>query len=140
MEFTQKDFIPVLFGNDINVYSVARAFYEEYKVKSRVFGKALISYFLSKSVHGDDHFDPVSFQRLPKRSVLDGMRGDNGVDFRKSGEQNHAGSIEFTAVNHQHTLFCAADHLFLDAGLEGGDGGHTVAAPNACGAKKENGC
>ena len=42
MEFTQKDFIPVLFGNDINVYSVARAFYEEYKVKSRVFGKALM--------------------------------------------------------------------------------------------------
>ena len=42
MEFTQKEFLPVVFGNDINVYSVARAFYEEYKVKSRVFGKALM--------------------------------------------------------------------------------------------------
>ena len=42
MKFTQKDFLPVLFGNDINVYSVARAFYEEYGVKSRVFGKALM--------------------------------------------------------------------------------------------------
>ena len=41
MKFTEKDFLPVLFGNDINVYSVARAFYEEYKIKSRVFGKAL---------------------------------------------------------------------------------------------------
>lgn len=41
MKFKETDFIPVLFGNDINVYSVARAFYEEYGVKSRGFGKAL---------------------------------------------------------------------------------------------------
>lgn len=41
MEFYEADFIPVIFGNDINVYSVARAFYEMYKVKSYVFGKAL---------------------------------------------------------------------------------------------------
>lgn len=42
MEFITKDFLPVLFGNDINVYSVARAFYEAYQVKARVFGKALM--------------------------------------------------------------------------------------------------
>ncbi len=42
MEFITKEFIPVLFGNDINVYSVARAFYEKYGVKSKVFGKALM--------------------------------------------------------------------------------------------------
>lgn len=42
MEFVEKEFIPVLFGNDINVYSMARAFYEEYKVKSVVFGKATL--------------------------------------------------------------------------------------------------
>lgn len=42
MEFVTKEFIPVLFGNDINVYSVARAFYEEYGIKSKVFGKALM--------------------------------------------------------------------------------------------------
>lgn len=41
MEFLEREFIPVLFGNDINVYSVARAFYEKYKLKSKVFGKAL---------------------------------------------------------------------------------------------------
>lgn len=41
MNFQEKDFIPVLFGNDINVYSVARAFYEAYGVKSRGFGKAV---------------------------------------------------------------------------------------------------
>ena len=41
MNFKEMEFIPVLFGNDINVYSVARAFYEEYKVKSKGFGKAV---------------------------------------------------------------------------------------------------
>lgn len=41
MRFTEQKFIPVLFGNDINVYSVARAFYEKYSVQSKVFGKAL---------------------------------------------------------------------------------------------------
>ena len=39
MEFKERDFIPVLLGGDINTYSVARAFYEKYQVKSYVFGK-----------------------------------------------------------------------------------------------------
>lgn len=39
MEFKEREFIPVLLGGDINTYSVARAFYEEYQVKSYVFGK-----------------------------------------------------------------------------------------------------
>lgn len=39
MEFKERDFVPVLFGGDINTYSVARAFYEEYQVKSYVLGK-----------------------------------------------------------------------------------------------------
>jgi len=43
MEFKQADFLPVLFGNDINVYSVARAFYEKYGLKSKCFCKALQS-------------------------------------------------------------------------------------------------
>ncbi len=36
-----KDFIPVLMGNDINVYSMARAFYDEYNKKSFVFCKTI---------------------------------------------------------------------------------------------------
>lgn len=34
-----KEFIPVLMGNDINVYSMARAFYDEYCLKPYVFCK-----------------------------------------------------------------------------------------------------
>lgn len=43
MEFKEAEFLPVLFGNDINVYSVARAFYERYGLKSKCFCKALMS-------------------------------------------------------------------------------------------------
>ena len=32
LQFTEREFIPVLLGGDINAYSVARAFYEEYQV------------------------------------------------------------------------------------------------------------
>ena len=35
----RNDFIPLLFAGDINVYSVARAFYEEYGIKPYVYGK-----------------------------------------------------------------------------------------------------
>ena len=34
MEFKDREFIPVLLGGDINTYSVARAFYEQYQVKT----------------------------------------------------------------------------------------------------------
>ena len=39
MEFKEREFVPVLFGGDINTYSVARALYEENQVKSWVLGK-----------------------------------------------------------------------------------------------------
>jgi len=35
----RDDFIPLLFAGDINVYSVARAFHEEYGIKPQVYGK-----------------------------------------------------------------------------------------------------
>jgi D-aspartate ligase len=38
MEIKELDFIPVLLGSDINTYSMARAFHEAYKVKSKVIG------------------------------------------------------------------------------------------------------
>ena len=39
IECIEREFIPAILGGDINTYSVARAFYEEYQVKSYVFGK-----------------------------------------------------------------------------------------------------
>lgn len=38
-KFINREFVPVILGGDINTYSVARAFYEEYQVKTTVIGK-----------------------------------------------------------------------------------------------------
>ncbi len=65
MIFTEKEFIPMLFGGDINTYSVARAFYEEYGVSSYVFGKfpsgpsfgsKMITYAANKEIDTDPVF------------------------------------------------------------------------------------
>lgn len=39
MKFEERPFIPLLFAGDINSYSMARAFYDAYQVKSIVYGK-----------------------------------------------------------------------------------------------------
>lgn len=39
MEFKEQNFVTLLLGNDINVYSVARAFHEAYGIKSTSVGK-----------------------------------------------------------------------------------------------------
>ena len=65
MNFKERDFIPMLFGGDINTYSVARAFYEEYQVKTYVFGKFpsgpsynsnIIEYHADLKIDTDDVF------------------------------------------------------------------------------------
>lgn len=65
MEFVEKEFIPVVLGGDINTYSLARAFYEEYKVKSYIFGKypsgpsyrsKIVEYHHDPRIEQDDYF------------------------------------------------------------------------------------
>ena len=65
MDFKDQPFIPMLFGGDINTYSVARAFYEEYQVKTYVFGKFpsgpsynsnIIEYHADLKIDTDDVF------------------------------------------------------------------------------------
>ncbi|MBP5555844.1 MAG: ATP-grasp domain-containing protein [Lachnospiraceae bacterium] len=65
LSFTEKEFIPVMLGGDINTYSVSRAFYEKYNVKCYVFGKyptgpsfdsRIIEYEADPRIETDEYF------------------------------------------------------------------------------------
>ena len=65
LTFTEREFIPVMLGGDINTYSVSRAFYEKYNVKCHVFGKfptgpsygsRIIEYEADPRIETDDYF------------------------------------------------------------------------------------
>lgn len=91
MQFLTKEFIPVLLGGDINTYSVARAFYEQYQVKSYVYGKypsgpsyksRIIDYTANVNIDTDEVFlntvNTFANNHKDKRVVLVGC-GDSYV-------------------------------------------------------------
>lgn len=91
MDFKEQTFIPMIFGGDINTYSVARAFYEEYQVKSHVFGKFptgpsynsnIIEYHTNIKIEEDETFmDTVRTfaQSHPDKKILTIGCGDSYV-------------------------------------------------------------
>ncbi len=92
MIIEERDFVPVILGNDINAYSMARAFYEAYQIKSIVMGKypsgpncnsKIIEYYANKNLDKTEVFIQV-LNRLAKkfagkRLLLLGC-GDNYVE------------------------------------------------------------
>lgn len=91
MKFQDKEFIPVLLGGDINTYSVARAFYEQYRVKTYIFGKfptgpsynsKIIEYHPNSKIDTDDYFlktvNHFAKKHADKKIVLIGC-GDSYV-------------------------------------------------------------
>ena len=91
MEFKEREFIPVMLGGDINTYSVARAFYEQYQVKSYIFGKyptgpsfnsKIIEYHANPKIDTDDYFlktvNAFAKKHANKKIVLIGC-GDSYV-------------------------------------------------------------
>lgn len=92
MNIQEKDFVPVIFGSDINTYGMARAFYEEYKVKSVVIGKfpsgpscnsKIIDYYSEINIGQPDIFlkiiDNLTERFSDKKILLIGC-GDNYVE------------------------------------------------------------
>lgn len=91
LQFQERTFVPVLLGADINTYSVARAFYEAYHVKTYVFGKymsgpscysKIINYRANPKMDTDEMLlkamDAVSKRYKDKKILLLGC-GDNYV-------------------------------------------------------------
>ena len=65
MEFKDREFIPVLLGGDINTYSVARAFYEQYQVKTYIFGK-----FATGPSYGSKIIEYLRIRRLIRTIIF----------------------------------------------------------------------
>ncbi|MBQ4474126.1 MAG: ATP-grasp domain-containing protein [Lachnospiraceae bacterium] len=91
LSFTEREFIPVLLGGDINTYSVARAFYEQYGVKTYTFGKypggpsfnsRIINYTANPKIDTDEVFlqtvNGFAKEHADKKIVLVGC-GDSYV-------------------------------------------------------------
>lgn len=87
----KQEFIPLLLGGDINTYSMARAFYEQYQVKSYIIGKyptgpscnsRIIEYHADPGIDSDEQFLSIinTFARAyaHKKILLIGC-GDNYV-------------------------------------------------------------
>ncbi len=104
MRFIEREFIPALLGGDINTYSVARAFYEQYQVKSYVFGKYMTGpsyqsritvYEGNPAIDTDDYFvermNRFAAEHRDKKILLIGC-GDSYVALasrhKKEFEQN----------------------------------------------------
>ena len=91
MTFEEKEFIPLLLGGDINTYSVARAFYEQYGVQTHCCGKymsgpscnsKIVIYTANPKIDTEAMFvrkvSKFAFQHPDKKIVLIGC-GDSYV-------------------------------------------------------------
>lgn len=91
LEFSDQPFIPLIFGSDINTYSVARAFYEQYQVKSYVLGKvfsgpSVYSKIINFIVHPNMEQDEVMIEHInkiaaenPAKTIITFGAGDDYV-------------------------------------------------------------
>ena len=105
MEFKNLEFIPVILGGDINTYSVARAFYEQYQVRSYVFGKfptgpsynsRIAVYEANQAIDTDDYFikrvNKFAEEHADKKILLIGC-GDSYVALASRNKNELADNI-----------------------------------------------
>lgn len=105
MEIEEKQFIPVLLGSDINTYSMARAFHQEYRVKSKVIGKyhtgpscnsKIIDFMANQNIDRQDTFleivNRVANKNKDKKIFLLGC-GDNYVSLVSQNKNNFEPNI-----------------------------------------------
>lgn len=113
MKFVEREFIPVILGGDINTYSVARAFYEEYQVKTTVMGKfpsgpsygsRIIDYITNETIDREETFlkqmNEFSNENASKKIFLLGA-GDNYINMIAKNKEKLPENIIAPFISHE---------------------------------------
>ncbi len=116
MEFQDCDFVPVIFGSDINTYSMARAFHEAYRVKSIVVGKypggpsyksRIVDFVARQSIESDSTFlevvDGLAAAHASKKLILLGC-GDSYVELISKHREEFRENVIAPVVSHPQLL------------------------------------
>jgi len=113
MKFVKREFVPVILGGDINTYSVARAFYEEYQVKTTVMGKyptgpsygsRIVDYIPNESIDQEETFlkkiNDFAKEHQSQKVILLGA-GDNYINMITKNRKELAQNIIAPFVSHE---------------------------------------
>jgi len=104
IKFLEQPFLPVLFGNDINAYSMARAFHEAYEVKSVVVGKStrgpnahsrIIDFRLEKNLEEEGTLKRVVSdlaQEFKDKTIILLGCGDSYIELLAKNKENFPGN------------------------------------------------
>jgi D-aspartate ligase len=116
VDFKDCDFTPVIFGSDINTYSMARAFHEAYRVKSTVVGKhrggpsyasRIVDFIARESIESDPTFlevvDGLATTHAPKKLILIGC-GDSYVELISKYRDEFRENVIAPVVSHPQLL------------------------------------
>ena len=116
MDFKDCDFVPVIFGSDINTYSMARAFHEAYRTKSIVVGKypggpsyksRIVDFVARESIESDATFLEVvgglAAAYAPKKLILLGC-GDSYVELISNYREEFPENVIAPVVSHPQLL------------------------------------
>jgi D-aspartate ligase len=116
VDFKDCDFVPVIFGSDINTYSMARAFHEAYRAKSIVVGKypggpsyrsRIVNFVARESIESDSTFlevvDGLAAANAPKKVILLGC-GDSYVELISKYREEFRENVIAPVVSHPKLL------------------------------------
>ena len=132
MDFQDRDFVPVIFGSDINSYSMARAFHEAYQVRSTVVGKfpggpsfrsRIVDFVARETIESDPTFLEVmralAAQHESKKLVLLAC-GDSYVDLISKYRDEFPANVVAPVVAHNQLIDLIRKDRFYAACREHG--------------------
>ncbi|HET9410425.1 MAG TPA: ATP-grasp domain-containing protein, partial [Candidatus Dormibacteraeota bacterium] len=132
VELEDRDFVPVIFGSDINTYSMARAFHEAYRVKSTVVGKyaggpsfasRIVDFLARETIESDATFREVvnglATANAPKKLLLLGC-GDSYVELISKFRDEFPANVIAPVVAHEQLLELIRKDRFYAACRENG--------------------